>query len=211
MINGVAQLFKDTEKGEAKIAKFAWKAEDVNPLYKIRAMMEDPLGRMSDGEYVKLIVDGQLVMSDTDMEKRTNWEFVKNANGRVLIAGLGVGLILHNIKEKFDLGEITEVIVIEKSQDVIDLVNPLFPWVKCICADIMEYQPEKGEKWDTIYFDIWPDRNTDNLDEIRTLHNRFKFKKNRENPNCWMNSWYKEELQEIKARARREESRYGWY
>lgn len=207
-MEGVAQLFKEVEKGEVKISKFIWKVEDVSPLYKMRMMMDDPLGRMSDGEYVKLIVDGKLVMSDTDMEKRTNWEFVRESNGSVLIAGLGVGLILHNIKEKFDKGEITDVTVIEKSQDVIDLVGPLFPWVKCIQADIMEYIPEKGQKWDTIYFDIWPDRNTDNLDEIKILHNRYKFKKNRENPNRWMNSWYKEELQRIKAEENRS---YGGY
>lgn len=202
-MEGVAQLFKDTEKGEAKISKFVWDTEKTSPLYRVRSMMEDPIGLMSDGEYVKLIVDGKLVMSDTDMEKKTNWEFVAKSNGSVLVAGLGVGLILHNIKEKFDRGDITDVTVIEKSQDVIDLVGPLFPWVNCICADVLEYQPEKGKKWDTIYFDIWPGRCTDNLDEIKILHNRYKFKKNRENPNCWMNSWYKEELQYTKAQDRR--------
>lgn len=207
----VAQLYKEDKMklGEATISKFTI-TEHKAKMFNLGALMNsDGLGRIDEGEYVRLCVDDKLVMSDTSLEQNTNWEFVSKANGRVLIAGLGVGLILHNIKEKFDKGAITEVTVIEKSQDVIDLVGPLFPWVKCICADIMEYKPEKNEKWDTIYFDIWPERSTDNLDEIKILHNRYKFKKNRDNPNCWMNSWYKEELQYSKAQDRRS-SMWGW-
>lgn len=34
------------------------------------------------------------IMSNTQMEQVTNREFVKNAHGKVLIGGLGIGMIL---------------------------------------------------------------------------------------------------------------------
>ncbi len=117
-----------------------------------------------------------------------------------MIAGLGVGLIINAIQNK---KEVSEIIVIEKYKEVIDIVSDKFPSVKVICADINEWMPTKEEKFDTIYFDIWPDIVTDNLDEIKFLHNKFKNKLNRSNPNCWMNSWMKEFLQDRKRKESR--------
>jgi hypothetical protein len=128
------------------------------------------------------------------MERSSNREFVRNANGKVLIAGLGIGLIIHNILEKENVSHIT---VIEKHKDVIDLVSPYFKSKKItfICADILEWLPPVGEKFDIIYFDIWPTICGDNMKEISMLHNRFKNKLNRSNPDCWMDSWMKKRCQ----------------
>jgi len=46
------------------------------------------------GKYIRLRHGIEVVMSDTDMEKRTNARFVANAHGNVLIGGLGIGMIL---------------------------------------------------------------------------------------------------------------------
>lgn len=142
-------------------------------------------------------VDGVLMMSDTDMEKHTNEEFVRNAHGDVMIAGLGIGLILDNLEDKVRSGEIQSITVYEKYQDVIDLVYPKYKHLplKVICQDILEYKPSKNETYDTIYFDIWPDINSDNLTEIKMLHNRWKFRKRE---GGWMDSWMKYYLQRNK-------------
>lgn len=205
-MKGIAEIVPDGKKGEAEVSHFEYKASD-NKLFHMRSMINDPGGVISDGNYARLHVNGELVMSDTNMEKRTNSNFVRNANGKILIGGLGLGLILHNLRDKLDVIESIEVI--EKSQDVIDLVSPNFKDLPltCIQADMMDWTPPKGSSWDTIYFDIWPDRNTENLTEIKVLHNRFKFKLNRDNPNCWMDSWYKNELQAIVRRDKAE----GYY
>jgi spermidine synthase len=169
------------------------------------SMIRASMGReaaVREGKYVRLNINGSLYMSDTQMEKRSNAGFVRNANGNVLIAGLGIGLIIAPLLSREN---VTKITVIEKYQDVIDLVAPNFTSDKLeiICADILEWRPSKGQKFDTIYFDIWPDVCTDNLEEINFLHRRFKSKLNRENPNAFMDSWKVEELRYQKRRENR--------
>lgn len=163
--------------------------------------------QISPGEFIKLYVDGELMMSDTLMEKTTNQEFVDAARGDVMVAGLGIGLILHNIRDKVKSGLITSITVYEKYQDVIDLISPIFKDlpIKYVCKDILEYKPAKDEKYDTIYFDIWAEISTDNLKEIRMLHNRWKSRK--KSKDSYMNSWMKEFLQHRK----RQEDREGYW
>lgn len=177
--------------GVASLSAFEIKVKD-NPIAAMRAAMDGM--RYYDGKYIRLAVNGELMMTDTDMEKNSNMGFVNAANGEVLVAGLGIGLIIYNALNNPCVKHIT---IIEKYQDVIDLVSPYFKntRVTFICADIMEWRPEKGKKFDTIYFDIWPTICGDNLKQIKFLHNVFKSRLNRTNPDCWMNSWMKERLQ----------------
>lgn len=198
-VQGVQQLFPESRetKGVATISKFEFKHSE-NPLYNFRAVMNSgEMFRVHDGKYVRLHINGQLMMSDTGMERASNRAFIKNANGHVLIAGLGVGLIVYNILSK---PSVTKITIVEKYQDVIDLVAPHFtdPRIEIVCADIMEHQFDKAVKFDTIYFDIWPTIDEDNLLQIRTLHNRYKGRLNRQNPNCWMDSWMKTKCQSLK-------------
>jgi len=186
--------------GNTSISTFEYKKKD-NAIYHMRTIM-DGIRPPDDGKYVRLHVNGQLMMSDTEMEKSSNREFVNAANGEVLVAGLGIGLIIYNALLNPSVNHIT---IIEKYQEVIDLVLPHFEntRITVIHADIFEWQPPKNKKFDTIYFDIWPDINVDNLEEIKQLHNKWKFKLNRSNHDCWMNSWMKERLQSEKRRSSR--------
>jgi len=198
---GVSELFTERkEKGLAKIIPFSISEEDAR-MFNLRLIMSrQPYSmRVYKGNYVKLIVDGELMMSDTDMEINTNIGFINRAKGRVLIAGLGIGMVLKNILKK---KEVTEVIVVEKYSDVIDLVASVFndPRLKIINEDIFYWLPEKGEKFDTIYFDIWPTICEDNLEEIALLHMRFKrYKRSKE---CFMESWVQDQLRSMKRRNR---------
>ena len=118
-------------------------------------------------------------------------------------------MILTEILEK---KEVESVTVIEKYNDVISLVAPSFnsPKLKIINADIMNWKPEKGEVYDTIYFDIWPDICVDNLEEIKTLHLRGRYWKNKNNPHVWMGSWMYGELKRIRDVERKREACYIW-
>jgi len=149
-----------------------------------------------EGTYACLRVNGCLMMSDTRMEHSTNWTVVHEARGHVLIAGLGLGMILHPILAK---KEVLSVTVIEKYADVIALVGPTVKHKKLaiIEGDIYEWKPAKGTKYDCIYFDIWAEQSTDDLEDMRTLHLRFKPFKLKEG---WMNSWRRDIL---KAENRR--------
>ena len=157
---------------------------------------------VAEGRYVKLVVKGETVMSDTRMEKLSCADAVDNAHGKVLVAGLGMGMILFPILEK---EEVERVTVIERNRDVMGLVGPRVrsPKLAIINAVIMTWRPEKGQKFNTIYFDIWSFICVDNLPEIAILHQAFKGRLDRTDPNCWMNSW----LCDYLRNSRRNEAR----
>jgi hypothetical protein len=147
------------------------------------------------------------MMSDTAYEQRTNREFVRAAKGHVLVAGLGIGMILVPVLQNPD---VTSVTVVEKYQDVVDLVGPSLEKfsggkLKIVCADIFTWKPEKGTRYDTLYFDIWPTVTTDNLKEMATLHRRFGRHKA---AGAWMDSWERDLLL---VRTRREDKEHREY
>lgn len=198
-VEGVFGKIQPIEKGTIKIETYNFDSKK-DFLYNVRC--REAMYYMYDGDYVRLYVNNQLMMSDTNMERTSNYEFIRYANGDVLIAGLGIGLIIFNILKKDNIKTIT---IIENNQDLIDVIAPYFkdyPNVKIIHGDIFEWVPDKGIKYDTIYFDIWPDICEDNLDEIKILHNKFKNKINRNNPNYYMNSWLKDYLKGLRRRNR---------
>lgn len=181
-------------------------SEQAAKLGNLRAAMHGSYEDMvQPGKYTRLLVAGRLMMTDTPMEKRTNLGFMSKAKGRVLVAGLGIGMILHKLLEK---PEVTEVVVVEKYPDVIKLVAESLPEVPGkelihVCADIFDWKPVKGEKFDTIYADIWPDICTDNLKDITKLKRRFRSSLA---PGGWMGAWVEDRL---RVQARREKRR-GW-
>lgn len=160
------------------------------------------------GRYAQLFVGDTLMMSDTPMERTSNYGVVQNARGHVLIAGLGLGMILHPILAK---PEVTRVTVVEKYEDVAKLVGPTLPHqdkLDLVVGDILTWAPPKGTKYDTIYFDIWPTIDPDNLPQMARLHRRFA---SRKTPGAWMDSWKRDELQARKRReARNAPVSWGW-
>jgi hypothetical protein len=168
------------------------------------SMMSSLRGGMSyvlPGKYAKLTINNKVVMSNTRMEKMTNGDFIYHANGDVLIAGLGLGMIIFPILSRTDIKSVT---VIEKNENVIALVSPHIRdnRFRVVQSDIFTWRPERGSKFDTIYFDIWNDMSIDNLAQISKLHQGFKSYLNRNNPARWMNSWCRDYL-------RNEKRRYG--
>ena len=110
-----------------------------------------------DGKYIfqTLTRDGKPI-ADNDPEKLTTHKaFFKNANGRVLISGLGLGNSLHEVLKKNNVKSIT---IVEHAQDIINLVGKSFkdPRVKIIQGDIFGYIPK--EHFDCIYHAIWSNK-----------------------------------------------------
>lgn len=146
---------------------------------------------VNPGTYACLYVrEHGLMMSDTDMEWITNQEVIEAAHGRVLIAGLGLGLILIPILAK---PEVTTVTVIEKYKAVADLVLPMFlndtnsGKLDVVIADALEWRAPRGARYETIYFDIWPTISSDNAKEMTLLKRRARKIRN---PNdSWVGCW----------------------
>lgn len=106
------------------------------------------------GEYTFLFHNNfGLVMQDTFHEYEEHQSLWEAATGDVLIGGLGIGLVNHELIQN---PNITSVTIIEKNQEVIDLV-----WEHCpkderfsvICADIFSWNPPSGQTWDCGWFD----------------------------------------------------------
>jgi hypothetical protein len=77
------------------------------------------MGLKSDFPYVRLVKKGEgVMMSDTPMERNTNYHILDKANGDVLIFGLGIGLIILPLLRKENVKSIT---VVELYQDLIDV------------------------------------------------------------------------------------------
>jgi hypothetical protein len=141
------------------------------------------------------------MMSDLGYERSTCLEVVKRAHGHVLIAGLGLGMILHPILKNRDVDSVT---VVEKCQDVIDLVSPSLPRSSKLAmhkGDIFVWRPPPGVRYDVIWFDIWPDIAPTRLPEMAELHGCFARYLNHRNPRCWMESWHHQESEGILART----------
>lgn len=162
----------------------------------------------SDVEYVRLVTkDGDIMMSDTPMEKVTNQDVVFYSNGDVLIFGLGIGLIVLPILAKTN---VKSILIVELDQGLIDIVSPILKQldsenkITITQGDAFSYhdQLEKGSMFDTIYFDIWVDINSENYAEQKLLHRRYNKFLNKSNPLHFMDSWLKSYYRDQKRKGK---------
>jgi hypothetical protein len=103
-----------------------------------------------------ILMKGDVIwMTDDDIEIEEAKEFVDNAQGRVLISGLGIGMIPAYLSKQ----EMIESIdIIEKEKDVIDLIAPSllqkFDKITIHHGDSLTWD-FRDMKWDWAYHDIW--------------------------------------------------------
>lgn len=158
-----------------------------------------------EGTYTGLYRGRTVIMSDTPDEISDHTGFIRRASGRVLIHGLGLGMVAAACLKK---EEVTSVTVVDLSPDVIKLVGPTLDGLAAslgkelviIEGDCFTWKPKKGERWNAVWHDVWDDLCTDNLKEMATLHRRFGRR-------CdFQDSWGRGMLK----RRRDQESRMGW-
>lgn len=212
----MVKVVPEGERGEAKVTHFEVSKKDSD-FTSLRAAVTMCTGAyVPPGKYARLVVGRDLMMSDTLMERSTNTQAVLEANGDVLIAGMGLGVMLIPVCQK---PEVKRVLVIEKSADVIALVEPHVrahlgadaAKLTILNADIFDFSPPKGQKWDTIWFDIWPNVCEDNLDGLAILKRRYAKRLNRENPKCWMGAWEEATLRHLRRQSRREDREWAYW
>ena len=125
------------------------------------------------GKYKRLLINGRCIMSNTPDEIKDFSRFVSRAKGSILINGLGLGVILKALLSKAD---ITDITVVEISEDVIELVGPTYlsdRRVSIINADAFEFKPPKGKRYNAVWHDIWNYITSDNLPEMSRLHRKY--------------------------------------
>ena len=169
----MCDLLPPGKEGTAEVTHFVISNEEAG-IHNLRCAMQPRMGRthmVEPGTYVRLTIGGQLFMSDTQMERRTSYAAVQAARGRVLVGGLGVGMVAHALADKPD---VKEILILENDPDVIKLVQPSLPArVSVLEADVYTYRSMRS--FDFIFFDIWPNFAPDQIkkDSVK-LRRRYK-------------------------------------
>ncbi len=96
-----------------------------------------------------LTIDGKTWMVDDPPHWWAMEEHAQFYRGHVLVAGLGLGLIVHALATN---RSVTRITVVEREQDVIDLVAPLVPPVEIVHGDFWEWD---GPTPDGVFFDLF--------------------------------------------------------
>ena len=113
--------------------------------------------KLVDGDYTVLYqnIGGKWmnIMDNSENEAAQANAFLSAATGDVLLAGLGIGMVLQPL---IDNRNVTGITIIEKYQEVIDLVSPHIPSSKLINIindDIYTWSPDKN--YDVAWFDSY--------------------------------------------------------
>lgn len=141
--------------------------------------------------YTRLLINGHVWMTDAEFECATNGLVVNRMHGDILIAGLGLGLILNVL---LPAERVRSVAVLENNADVIKLIGPHYNSLKLtiIEADVYDWMPPKGTKYDCVYFDIWDNvPNRDNRKEISALKARYRARLRK---GGWVRAWCEENI-----------------
>lgn len=114
------------------------------------------LFRMTDGTMMNF-PPGVVVMEDTPFELRTHLEFMLRAKGRVLVTGLGLGCVVRGLLSN---PNVTHVTCIERSADVLKLVQPYMPKdrLAIIQADALKWTATTDQTFDYAWHDLWTNR-----------------------------------------------------
>lgn len=184
-----AELPPDGENGKWKIQTFVVEGDEKSR--KLLDLMSFSNGNgarfIPNGVYKRLYRGKTLVMSSTPAEmkdmKDLAYEARHSAGGAALINGLGLGCTIEFIAPYME-----RIRIIEIDQELIDLVGPhwgaKYPGkVEIVCANALEYNPPKGERYSIVWHDIWDDVSADNLPDMHRLHRKYGRR-------CdWQGSW----------------------
>lgn len=150
--------------------------EDGAKLHNLRATIHGRSYRsVRPGNYTRLSHNGHLIMSDTQAEIRDHLEVIRWAKGKVLLNGLGLGLVLRACLRK---SEVDHVTVIEIAPEVIGLVEPHLreqfeDKFTIYEADALTWKAPVNSRWNVVWHDIFDAICADNLVDMTRLKRRY--------------------------------------
>ena len=187
----------DGTSGNWSVESFSVEENDLSQMISIFKS-----GRgVPQGNYKRLMRNKILVMSNTPDEISDFLYFYGHAKGKILINGLGLGV---TVKALLNKPKVTQIIVIEKSEDVIKLCGPTYQnddRVTIIHGDAFDYKPPKNERYDAVWHDIWDNITSDNLPEMIKLHRKYGRR------TTYQESWCRYECEQ----QRNEDKKYNYH
>lgn len=146
----VSGKFEITHSMESKFDIVSMREAFLTGKRPMQAKLLEPI------KITRLTEGGVVWMSDLPIEVRQAQEIVAIAKprGRVLVGGLGLGIWASLVAKR---KTVTEVVVVEKSADVLRLVGPYLPKkVTLVQDDFMEYVRKLvGWNFDCALVDVW--------------------------------------------------------
>ena len=93
-------------------------------------------------------------MADDPMDYTSMKKYAEAASGKVLTAGLGLGLVIYELAKNKAVEHIT---IVERSPEVRDLVYGYIPKEKVtlVMGDYWDFIEKDNDDWDMIITDIW--------------------------------------------------------
>lgn len=160
------------ENGNFKISKIVMEAGRPMEMITQRGFIRYE----TDIELTVLKENNKLWMSDRPSELQDMENLARYAKGNVVVAGLGLGVLIHILDA---IEEVESITVVEINHDLIEMISPLLPpKARVIEDDWHQWIQRVEENYDYYILDIWPDICEDNfrgmLDAWEAIKNKKK-------------------------------------
>jgi len=188
--------------GDWEVSKFSISKEEADHYNAMASFNFTTRGsRIHPGNYTRLTCREKVVMSDTPMEVRDHLGVIERAKGRVLVAGLGLGMV---VRACLDKSAVERVTVVENSPCVIELVaSHLYDKyghnrLEIIEDDIFAWKMPRPPNpcFEIAWFDIWSTVCGDHVKEMTKLKRRFAKKA------AWRGCWREWEMKRANRSGR---------
>lgn len=133
---------------------------------------------------------GEVIMSNGKVELLSNYEFIQNAEGDIIVFGLGLGLIIFPL---LSCNLVKSITIVEKNDKIINYVGSVVKKmdlenkVSLIHSDAHSFVSSEKNSFDYIYFDIWNSLNENSFEEMEQIQKNFQYLKRNEKSR--MRSW----------------------
>ena len=101
-----------------------------------------------------LYIGDRMWMTDEPVFTWCMESYAARSSGKVLVAGLGLGLVVHFLVKD---PEVSEILVVEKEQDVIGCIERLLPQdkrIKVVHDDFYQFLKDDAEQRDAVIWDL---------------------------------------------------------
>lgn len=204
-MNEIKVEVPDGKSGDWEVSTFEIDEAGAK-MYNLRDNINNRNRGVKVGTYKKLTYKNNIVASNTPAEiADIRWPIyeAKKRGGRILINGLGLGMIMIPILE---CKEIRKITVVEISTDVLNLVAPSYQdeRIEFIIADALIFKPT-GMRFTVVWHDIWDNICSDNLPGMHKLHRKYG------RISDWQGSWARYECESQLRESKRFEKELSYW